>query len=191
MFKVSSKGLILFLCLLSLYLMVWHCIRPIHPSVNLPTKSLYLQLLLHNSLKLCMLILAYYHKTFVLVSEISCLKFLNRLYDIAWFRAVYAKWFMKSVICSKPGYTSSKISNISYNLIFTTNFNDSLILITIISSDYLNLSLVNEYDGDVTIPIQAIKYEQNFLQMDQPIRLQYSNQIKLFLFNLRCISNCV
>ena len=50
---------------------------------------------------------------------------------------------MKSVNCSKPSYTSltcSKILNIRYNLIFTTKFNDSLILITIISGDYLNLS---------------------------------------------------
>ena len=50
---------------------------------------------------------------------------------------------MKSVNCSKPSYTSltcSKILNIRYNLIFTTKFNDSLILITIISWDYLNLS---------------------------------------------------
>jgi hypothetical protein len=39
---------------------------------------------------------------------------------------------MKSVNCSKPGYTSSKIENIPYNLIFTTKYNDSSILITII-----------------------------------------------------------
>ena len=53
---------------------------------------------------------------------------------------------MKSVDCYKPGYTSitcSKIENIPYNLIFTTKFNDSSILIMIISWDYLNLSLVN------------------------------------------------
>jgi hypothetical protein len=53
--------------------------------------------------------------------------------------------------CSKPGYTSiicSQISNIPYNLIFTTISNDSSILITIISCDYLNLSLANEYIGD-------------------------------------------
>ena len=87
---------------------------------------------------------------------------------------------MKSVNYSKPGYiTCSKISNIPYNLIFTTKLNDSSILITIISYDYLNLSLANEYVGDVTIPTQVIKYNQNFLQADQPIRLQYSNQIKL------------
>jgi hypothetical protein len=69
----------------------------------------------------------------------------------------------------KPGYTNitcSKISNIPYNLIFTTNFNDSSILITIISCDYLNLSLANEYVGDVTIPTQVIKYNQFFLQAD-------------------------
>ena len=86
---------------------------------------------------------------------------------------------MKSVNCSKPGYTSITCSNIPYNLIFTTKFNDSSILITIISCDYLNLSLANEYVGDATIPTQVIKYNQHFLQVDQPIRLQYSNQIRL------------
>ena len=53
-----------------------------------------------------------------------------------------------------------------------------MILITIISWDYL--SLANEYVGDVTIPTQVIKYNQFFLQVDQPIRLQYSHQIKLY-----------
>ena len=48
--------------------------------------------------------------------------------------------------------------NIPYNLIYTTKFNDSSILITIISCDYLNLSLANEYVGDVTIPTQVIEY---------------------------------
>jgi hypothetical protein len=45
---------------------------------------------------------------------------------------------MKNVNCSKPGYTSitcSKISTIPYNLIFKTKFNDSSILIMIISWD--------------------------------------------------------
>jgi hypothetical protein len=76
--------------------------------------------------------------------------------------------------------TCSKISNtcIPYNFIFTTKFNDSSILVTIISCDYLNLLLPNEYVGDVTIPTQVIKYNQKFLQADQPIGLQYSNQIK-------------
>ena len=60
---------------------------------------------------------------------------------------------------------------------FTTKYNDSSILITIISCDYLNLSLADEHVGDVTIPTQVIEYNQNFLQADQPIRLQYSNQI--------------
>ena len=72
------------------------------------------------------------------------------------------------------------MSNIPDNLICTTKFNDSWILITIISCDYLNLSLADEYVGDVKIPTQVIKYNQNFLQADQPIRLQYSNQIELF-----------
>ena len=68
---------------------------------------------------------------------------------------------MKSVNCSKPGSTSktcSKIANIPYNLILTTKFKDSSILITIISCDYLNLSLADEHVGDVTIPTQVIKY---------------------------------
>jgi hypothetical protein len=64
---------------------------------------------------------------------------------------------MKSVNCSEPGYISTcitclQIELIPYNLIFTTKFNDSLILIMIISWAILNLSLANEYVGDVTIP---------------------------------------
>jgi hypothetical protein len=51
-------------------------------------------------------------------------------------------------------------------LISTTKFNYSSILDTIISCDYLNLSLANEYIGDVTIPTQVIKYDQHFLQVD-------------------------
>jgi hypothetical protein len=71
---------------------------------------------------------------------------------------------MKSVSWPKPGYASitcSTISNIHYNLIFTTKFNDSSI-----SCDYLNLSLADEHIGDVTIPTQVIEYGQNFLQVD-------------------------
>ena len=70
---------------------------------------------------------------------------------------------------TQSGYASitcSTISNIPYNLIFTTKFNDSSILITIISCDYLNLSLADEHVGDVTIPTQVIEYNQNFLQVD-------------------------
>jgi hypothetical protein len=75
---------------------------------------------------------------------------------------------MKSVNWPKPGYTitCSTISNIPYNLIFTTKFNDSSILITIISCDNWNLSLADEQLGDVTIPSQVIEYNQNFLQAD-------------------------
>jgi hypothetical protein len=93
---------------------------------------------------------------------------------------------MKSVNWPKPGYASitcSTISNIPYNLIFTTKFYDSSILITIITCDYLNLSLADEHVGDVTIPTQVIEYNQNFLQADWPIRLIYSNQIKSFTDN--------
>ena len=90
------------------------------------------------------------------------------------------KWFMKSVSLPKPGYASitcSTISNIPYNLIFATKFNDSSILITIISCDYLNLSLADEHVGDVTIPTQVIKYNQNFLQAG------LANQIEIFKSN--------
>ena len=76
---------------------------------------------------------------------------------------------MKSVNYPKPGYASitcSTISNIPYNLILTTKFIDSSILITIISSDYLNLSLADEHVDDVTIPNQVIEYNRNFLQAD-------------------------
>ena len=44
---------------------------------------------------------------------------------------------MNCINCSKPGYTSvtcSKIEHIPYDLIFATRFNESLILITIISN---------------------------------------------------------
>jgi len=63
------------------------------------------------------------------------------------------------VSCSKPGYTSiicSKIEHLPYNLIFTTKFNDSSVLIMIISWDYFNLLLPDEFLGDVTIPTQVI-----------------------------------
>ena len=85
------------------------------------------------------------------------LNFFNRLYDITWFGAVYVyekRKLFQSRLCK---YNMFKISNIPYNLIFTTKFNDSSILITIIPCDYLNLSLANEYVGDITIPTQVIK----------------------------------
>ena len=92
-------------------------------------------------------------------------------YNLVWVRlrlinreAVYEKAYWP-----KPGYASitcSTISNIPYNLIFKTKFNDSSILITIISCDYLNLSLADEHVGDVTIPTQVIEYNQNFLRAD-------------------------
>jgi hypothetical protein len=69
------------------------------------------------------------------------------------------KRLVKSLNFSNPGYTSIIFfSNILYNLIFTTKFNDSSILITIISCDYLNLSLADEHIGDVTIPTQGFPY---------------------------------
>ena len=49
---------------------------------------------------------------------------------------------------------------------------------TIISCDYLNLSLADEHVGDVTIPTQVIEYNQNFLP---PGGL--ANQIAVFKSN--------
>jgi hypothetical protein len=53
---------------------------------------------------------------------------------------------------------------IPYNLILTTKFNDSSILIPIISCDYLNLSLADEHVGDVTIPTQVYTGQQCILK---------------------------
>ena len=88
-------------------------------------------------------------------------KFLYRLYDITWFGAVCANIY-SLYIC---------------NLIFTTKYMDSSILITIISWDYLNLSLMNEYVGDVTIPTQVIIYNQYYSR--QISQSDYSIHIKL------------
>ena len=59
---------------------------------------------------------------------------------------------MKSLSWPKPGYaviTCSTISNIPCNFIFTTKFNDSSILITIISCDLFEFvvgGLANQID---------------------------------------------
>ena len=93
---------------------------------------------------------------------------------------------MKSVNWPKPGYASitcSTISNIPYNLIFTTKFNDSSILITIISCDYLNLS----WRMNTLVMSQ---YQPRLSSITKkPIRLKYSNQIKLLTYV--CIYVCL
>ena len=78
-----------------------------------------------------------------------------------WQEAVYEKRKLTQI-----RLYCSTISNILYNLIFTKKFNDSFILITTISCDYLNLSLADEHVDHVTIPTQVIEYNQNFLQGD-------------------------
>ena len=97
----------------------------------------------------------------VRLSSILCclfkeyVQFFKRLYDITWFVIrYYLVWGGLRLI------TCSKNKHIPYNFIFTTKCNDSSILITIISWDYLNWSLVNEYVGNLMIPIQVIKYVQ-------------------------------
>ena len=92
---------------------------------------------------------------------------------------------MKSLNWPKPGYAT--ISNIPYNLIFTAKFNDSSILITIISCDYLNLSLADEHAGDVTIPTQVIEYNQNFSR-----RISQSDwNIQIKLNYMMIIQDCI
>ena len=86
---------------------------------------------------------------------------LNRLCEG---KAVYEKRKPCQTRLSK--HNLFRISNSPYNLIFTTTFNDASILITIISCDYLNLSLANEYVGDVKIPTHAITHNHNALQVD-------------------------
>ena len=82
------------------------------------------------------------------------------------------KRLLKSINCSKPSNSSITCSKIEipHNLIFTT------ILITIISLDYSNLSLANEYVG-VTIPSQVIKYNHCCSRWIN--QLDYSFHIKL------------
>ena len=64
-----------------------------------------------------------------------------------------------------------------------TKFNDSSILITIISCDYLNLSLADEHVGDVTISTQVIEYSQIFFRWIN--QSDCSIQIKLnYIYNV-------
>jgi hypothetical protein len=90
---------------------------------------------------------------------------------------------MKGISCFKSGYASitwSKISNIPYNLIYKRKFNDSSILVTIVSWYYLNLSLANEYVGDVTIPTQLIK-DNNFFPGGSGNQIAVFTSIKLYI----------
>ena len=52
------------------------------------------------------------------------------------------------------------------------NYDYFMVLFELVVGDWLHI-------GDVTIPTQVIEYNHFFLQVDQPIRLQYSPQIKL------------
>jgi len=77
------------------------------------------------------------------------------------------------------GYTSitySKIENIPYNLMFTTKFNDFSVLISIISWDYLNLSLANEYAG-------GVKYQPRLASITNVGSGVPANQIAVFTSN--------
>ena len=93
---------------------------------------------------------------------------------------------MKTVNCTKPGYTSktcSKIENIPYNLIFTTTINDSSILITMISLDCLNLSLANEFvcEGTIQPRLSSIKkkFSRRINQSDCSIHIRLNLNINV------------
>jgi len=94
--------------------------------------------------------------------------------------SVHIKLNYTSIICSK-------ISNIPYNFIFTAKFNDSSILITIISCDYLNLSLANEYVGDITIPTQVISIAKIFSSRISHSGCSIHIKLQIKLFNLKSI----
>jgi hypothetical protein len=91
---------------------------------------------------------------------------------------------MKSVSWPKPGYASiscSTISNIPYNLIFTTKFNDSSILITIISCDYL-ICRWRMNTGDVTIQPRLSSITKIFSRRIS--QSDWNIQIKLYKYNI-------
>jgi hypothetical protein len=97
---------------------------------------------------------------------------------------------MKSVNCSKPAYTSitySKIEHIHYNLIFTTNCNDSFDFNYDYFMGYLNLSLTNEYVCDLTIPAQVIKNNQCQSDCSIHFKLNYTGIFLLIVALLRSI----
>ena len=81
--------------------------------------------------------------------------------------------------------TCSTISYILYNLIFTTKLNDSSILITSIACDYLNLTLADEHVGDVTIPIQVIKYNHFFSRRISQLDCSIHIKLNYFLLQTR------
>ena len=134
--------------------------------IKKPTYTVYSSMLKRTHIKLLSLLALWIRSLIRTFKEY--LKLLNRLYDITWFGSVYAfhKPLLRGLWKGYASITCSTISNIPYDLIFTTKFNDSSILITIISCDYLNLSLADEHVGDVTIPTQVIEYNQNFLLAD-------------------------
>ena len=74
-------------------------------------------------------------------------------------------------------FSCLNISNILYNSIFTTDFNDFSILMTIISGVYLNLFVTDDCVGDATIPTQVIMYNHSYSrqisQSDWSIRINY------------------
>ena len=74
-------------------------------------------------------------------------------------------------------FSCLKISNIPNNSMFKQNFNDFSILITFISGAYLDLFVMNECVGDVTIPTQVIMNNRSdsrqINQSDCSIRINY------------------
>ena len=102
---------------------------------------------------------------------------LNKLQSSLW----------KALAIANQVITCTKISNIPYNSIFTTKFSYSLILIGIISWDYLNLSVANEYTDDITISAKVFMYIQ--CCSGQISQSDCSIHIKLNYYNLLLICN--
>jgi hypothetical protein len=90
---------------------------------------------------------------------------------------LFSPWYIGKRFKKGVNFSCLKISNIPYNSMFTQNFNDFSILITIISGAYLDLFVMNECVGDVTIPTQVIMYNQSYStqinQSDCSIRINY------------------
>jgi hypothetical protein len=119
---------------------------------------------------------------------------LNRSYDITWFGSAYAKRFMKSVNGPKPGYASITcltISKIPYNLIFTTKFNDSSILIMrmnkLVASQYQpRLSSITKiFDRRISQSDWNIQIKLNYLTI-----YNYSLHGMLIFLNIKVRWTC-
>ena len=84
-----------------------------------------------------------------------------------------------------PAHVLMRLYPIDKSLVCFQSERRTSVRITIVPCDYLNLSLANEYVGDVTIPNQVIKYNQIFSRRISQsdcsiqIKLNYSDILTL------------